>query len=105
MYTRRQATAVLLGGVAASLTGTLAADDKKILGPEPKEWDRVVEKALSYLKTTQGADGSWSGPQNPGVTGIVLTGILKTGKLGPMDPMVEKGLKYVESLINPRAGH
>ena len=64
-----------------------------------------MDKALGYFKATQAADGSWSGKLSPGVTGVVLTGILKTGKLGPTDPMVEKGLKYVESLINPKAGH
>ena len=98
MYTRREATALLLSGIAASLTRAFDS-------PDPKEWDRVVDKALAYFKTAQAADGSWSGKQSPGVTGIVLTGVLKTGKVGPMDPMVEKGLKYVESLINPKAGH
>jgi squalene-hopene/tetraprenyl-beta-curcumene cyclase len=39
------------------------------------------------------------------VTGIVVTGLLKTGKVSPKDPMVEKALKYIEGLINPRAGH
>jgi squalene-hopene/tetraprenyl-beta-curcumene cyclase len=34
-----------------------------------------------------------------------LTGVLTTGKLGAKDPMVEKGLKFIESLINPKAGH
>src|SRR5207253_2137505 len=46
-----------------------------------------------------------SGKQSPGVTGVVLTGLLKTGKLSARDPMIEKGLKYVESLINPEKGH
>jgi squalene-hopene/tetraprenyl-beta-curcumene cyclase len=105
MVTRREATALLLSGVAASLAAAFTADEKKKVGPDPKEWDQVVDKALGYLKTAQGADGSWSGKLSPGVTGIVLTGILKTGKLSAKDPMVEKGLKYIESLINPKAGH
>ena len=106
MFTRREATALLLGGVAAALLPrAFAADDKKKFGPDQKEWDAVVDKALAYLKKTQGDDGSWSGKESPGVTGIVLTGVFTTGKLGAKDPMVEKGLKYIESLINPKAGH
>jgi squalene-hopene/tetraprenyl-beta-curcumene cyclase len=96
----------MLGGVAAALLPRVfAADDKKKFGPDQKEWDAIVDKAIAYLKKTQGDDGSWSGKESPGVTGIVLTGVLSTGKLGAKDPMVEKGLKYIESLINPKAGH
>jgi squalene-hopene/tetraprenyl-beta-curcumene cyclase len=105
MITRREATALLLGSVAsAMLPRTLLADDKK-LGPAQKDWDAIIDKALAYCKKAQGEDGSWSGNASPGVTGVVLTGILTTGKLSAKDPMVEKGLKYVESLINPKAGH
>src|SRR5207244_2335017 len=58
MFTRREATALLLGGVAASLSGKLfAADDKKAVGPDPKEWEKVVDKAVAYFRKTQGADG------------------------------------------------
>jgi squalene-hopene/tetraprenyl-beta-curcumene cyclase len=105
MMTRREATALLLGGVAATLTGTAFADDKKKVGPDPKEWDKVVDKAINFFRTKQGADGNWGGKDNPGVTGIVVTGLLGTGKVGPKDPMVEKAVKYIESLINQKAGH
>jgi squalene-hopene/tetraprenyl-beta-curcumene cyclase len=106
MFTRREATALLLGGVAATLSGKLfAADDKKAVGPDPKEWERVVDKAVTYFRKTQGDDGSWSGKESPGVTGIVVTGLLQTGRVGPKDPMIEKGLKYIESLINRESGH
>jgi squalene-hopene/tetraprenyl-beta-curcumene cyclase len=67
-------------------------------------WDATVDKAVAYLKSTQAVDGSWGKP-NPGITGLVLTGMLRTGKVGPQDPAVERGLKYIESLINPKAGH
>src|SRR5262249_38947662 len=50
-------------------------------------------------------DGSWGKNSSPGITGLVLTGMLRTGKVGPKDPVVERGLKYIESLINPKAGH
>src|SRR5690242_6075152 len=74
---------------------------------DPKQWNDTVDKAIAYLRKTQNDDGSWgkAGPQQLGGTGVILTGLLQTGKVGPDDPMVEKGLKYIESLINPKAGH
>src|SRR5262249_1847162 len=77
----------------------------KKIGPDAKEWDRVVDKAIGFLKTSQGADGGWSVARSPGVTGVALTGMLQTGKVTVKDPVVEKGLKYIESLVNPKAGH
>src|SRR5262249_58638704 len=74
-------------------------------GPDLKEWDQLVAGAVTYLKTSQGEDGSWSGNRSPGVTGIVLTGLLRTGKVTADDPMVAKALAYIEGLVNPKAGH
>jgi squalene-hopene/tetraprenyl-beta-curcumene cyclase len=82
-----------------------AAEPASRVGPEPQQWDAVVEKAIGYLRTAQGEDGSWSRDKSLGVTGVVLTGALETGKVSPREPMVAKGLKYVESLINPQTGH
>src|SRR5262245_55406138 len=69
-------------------------------------WDEIVDKAITFLKSSQNADGSWgTAPRNAGVTGIVVTGLLQTGKVTPDDPMVAKALKYIESLVNTKAGH
>src|SRR5690348_7610834 len=94
----------LLAAVLAALPG-VAAEPAKKLGPDAKEWDRVVGKAIEYLKEHQGADGAWSEDKSPGVTGIALTGMLQTGQVTAKDPVVEKGLKYIESLINRKEGH
>src|SRR5581483_10981188 len=68
-------------------------------------WDDTVEKAIAYLRKAQSADGSWGGKQNPGITGVVLTGLLRTGKVTAKDPMAERALAYIESLIDPKEGH
>ncbi|MFO0928863.1 MAG: prenyltransferase/squalene oxidase repeat-containing protein [Gemmataceae bacterium] len=68
-------------------------------------WDETVDKAIAYLRKQQAADGSWGAKQSPGITGVVLTGLLTSGRVDAKDPMVEKGLKYIESLINPKDGH
>jgi squalene-hopene/tetraprenyl-beta-curcumene cyclase len=93
-----------LVAAALAVSGKDAKPADKV-GPDLKEWQRVVGKAVGYLKSTQGDDGSWSESKSPGVTGIVVTGMLHTGVVGTRDPVVEKGLKYIESLVNPKAGH
>src|SRR5262249_44213705 len=68
-------------------------------------WDETVDAAIAYLKTTQADDGSWSKAAHPGITGVVLTGLFKTGKVKASDPMAAQGLKFVESLIDAKEGH
>jgi squalene-hopene/tetraprenyl-beta-curcumene cyclase len=70
-----------------------------------KEWDRVVGKAIDYLRNTQEANGGWSTSRTPGVTGVVMTGLLQTGKVGANDPMCERGLRYIEGLVNEKEKH
>jgi squalene-hopene/tetraprenyl-beta-curcumene cyclase len=76
-------------------------------GADPKQWNDMVEKAVGYLRKSQNDDGSWGKTEQErvGATGLILTGLLQSGKVGPDDPMVDKGLKYIESLINPREKH
>jgi squalene-hopene/tetraprenyl-beta-curcumene cyclase len=99
--TRRHVAAALAVAILLAGLGLAGAADR----PVATQWDDVVDRAIAYLKSTQGADGGWSSRQNPGITGIVLTGMLRTGKVGPKDPCAERALHYIEGLINPRAGH
>ena len=65
----------------------------------------TVEKATEYLKKSQKEDGSWSAePQNRGVTGIVVTSLIRTGTK-PEDEPVAKGVKFIEKLVNSKSGH
>lgn len=95
--------AALLIGVAAPAPRTLAQNNK--VGPDPKQWEDTVGKAITFLRGTQDDSGGWSTKLSPGVTGIVLTGLLKTGKVSVDDPMAARALKYIESLVNPTAKH
>lgn len=96
--------ATVLGVVFLWSTGPGAAQNPPV-GPDPKLWDSTVSKALNYLRTTQAEDGSWSKEKSAGVTGVVVTGLLQTGKVGPSDPLMARGIKFIESLVNPKAGH
>jgi squalene-hopene/tetraprenyl-beta-curcumene cyclase len=65
----------------------------------------AVEKAAAYLKKSQNDDGSWSAAtQNRGVTGVVVAGLIRTG-VKPDDAPVAKAVKFIEGLINEKAGH
>lgn len=72
--------------------------------PTPERWQAVVGKAVTYLKSSQDESGWWSARTSPGVTGIVVTGLLQCGQ-SPDDEPAAKGLKYIEGLVNPKAGH
>lgn len=67
-------------------------------------WDDTVEKAVGYYRKTQADDGSWGAKVSPGITGIVLTGLLRTGKVKNDDPIVDKALGFIESLATDE-GH
>ncbi len=83
----------------------VAAEPEKPVGPNPKVWNQTVDKAVAYLKSHQADDGTWSKEASPGVTGLVLTALLRSGKVSADDPAAAKALKYVESLVDPKEGH
>jgi squalene-hopene/tetraprenyl-beta-curcumene cyclase len=97
-------TAIIVGTALLACVPGGAAEPAKKLGPDAKQWDDTVDKAVKYLKSTQDKAGSWSGDKSPGVTGIALTGMLRTGT-SAKDPTAEKALKYIESLVNAKEGH
>ncbi|MGE3808481.1 MAG: prenyltransferase/squalene oxidase repeat-containing protein [Gemmataceae bacterium] len=85
----------------ASAVGLQGAD-----ADAEKQYNEMLDKAVKYLRGAQQADGSWSpGRFTPGVSGVVVTGLLQSGKVTTEDPMVAKGLAYIESLANKKEGH
>ena len=97
--------AILVIAVSSLLLGRGSAGEKKTVGPDLKLWETTVNKAIKYLQSTQEDNGGWSTTRSPGVTGIVLTGMLKTGLVTSKDPVAERALKYIESLVNTKAKH
>lgn len=79
-----------------------AADPPK--KPTAEEWQAVVDKATKFLKDKQDDKGAWSADKNIGVTGVVVTGLLQAGVKADGEP-VAKGLKFIEGLVNEKAGH
>ena len=64
----------------------------------------MIDKAVSYLRNVgQSADGSFSSKTGPGVTGLVVAGLLSVDV--PADhPLVAKSLKYLESTRHEDGG-
>ena len=63
-----------------------------------------MEKATITFKKSQNEDGSWSATNNRGVTGVVVTGLIRTGTK-PDEAPVAKGLAFIEKLVNTKEGH
>lgn len=66
--------------------------------------DQTVAKGLDYLaRKGQAEDGTFSAQAGPGLTALALTAALRNGRTVD-DPMVQKGLKALESFVKPDGG-
>jgi squalene-hopene/tetraprenyl-beta-curcumene cyclase len=97
-------SAVALAGLGLMLAAA-SSQQAAPVGPSVEAWNKVVDGAVAYVRKQQAGDGSFSKEKSIGITGVVLTGVLKTGRLPNSDPLVAGGLKYLESLINDKEGH
>ncbi len=90
--------------VSFSLTFALAAaqapDDRG-----NRSWDAVTGDAVKYLRGTQDANGGFSAARHVGITGLVVAGLLESGAVERNDPMIVKGLAFIEKLHDPQEGH
>ena len=81
------------------------ADDAEGKGQgQPVAAETLVAKAVGFLKPRQEANGGWSTQRGPGITGIVVTAMLRSKRVTPADPTVVKGLGYLEGFISPKGG-
>jgi squalene-hopene/tetraprenyl-beta-curcumene cyclase len=71
---------------------------------EAQTYDEMVAKAVEFLSTKgQAADGSFSKQASPAVTALVVDALLKHGR-SPDDPVVAKGLGFLEGHVQPDGG-
>ncbi len=82
----------------------LWAPPARAVGPDAKDVRAVLDKGYAFLKEHQGEDGSWS-PRTagPGVTALVVSALLRNG-YGDDDPVVAKGLEYLEKSVKEDGG-
>src|SRR5260370_92317 len=67
------------------------------VGANPQDIQKVLDKAVNFLKDSQQKDGGFS-PKiaGPGITAIAVAALLRNG-VSPQEPVVAKGLKYLET--------
>jgi squalene-hopene/tetraprenyl-beta-curcumene cyclase len=103
MNLRIQCAACVSGLIlfAAAGQALLAADEKPF---DARAYSRAVDRAIQFLVgKAQASDGSFSAQAGPGVTAVVVAGILHHGRSAD-DPAVAKSLKYLEGFVQPDGG-
>ena len=84
---------------------TQANGQPRAAGTADANWETMVAKATSFLRKAQADDGSFSKDKSIGITGVVMTGLIKCGQIDMQDPMIAKGMGFIEKLVDPQSGH
>lgn len=104
LYSRRQFLGRgtgLLGLGALALGGRSPAFG---FAEEPSA-DALIVKGVDFLRPRQEANGGWSTQRKePGITALVLTGLLKSKRVAVNEPVITKGLAYLEQFVDPAGG-
>lgn len=99
--TRRQFTCMLSAMAIVLVAGAPALAQKATSTPK---LDQVVQQGLAYLRDTgQGADGMLSPRAGSGITSLAVTAALRHG-CGLDDPLVTRGLKALEGVVQADGG-
>lgn len=99
------AVACLLSLVVIPAAPAPADGRKETLGPDPAVLDRAIGRAIRYFRTQgQAADGSYSAQAGPAVTGLVVKALLRTKRVTPQDPFVQRSLDYLQGFRQPDGG-
>ena len=78
-----------------------AADAGNKPAADPQAYAQAVDRAIAFLGgKAQAPDGSLAAHAGPGVTAVAMAAILRHGRT-PNDPVVAKGLKYLEGFVQP----
>ncbi len=99
--------AVLL--LAGCLT-TAAQDASKPSTPFPgnvslrHEVRHAVEKGCAWLEAKQNTNGSWSLPDHPALTALVLTALIGPSPGNTSKPAVDRGYAFILSCVQPDGG-
>lgn len=65
--------------------------------------EEMQKTAIQFLEVTQAADGSWTSPDAVGITSLVTTSLLMSGK-SVDDAVVKKGLDSIVASQQPNGG-
>jgi squalene-hopene/tetraprenyl-beta-curcumene cyclase len=92
-------------GLQAIGLSALAIECSKAHADEVAAGSALAAKAVDFLRPRQESDGCWSGNRKePGITALVVTAMLRSGRVTPDDTAVIKGLAYLERFVGPKGG-
>lgn len=101
---RRRSTSLLVTAalLTSAISGMLAA---KAGAPEADGAKRSqsVSRGIAFLQQAQADDGSFSASSGPGVTAIVATALLRSGRTAD-DPLVARALQYLQQHLHDDGG-
>jgi len=103
MRQQQHLSCVLCGLILTAAFTTPICAESKTVGPDAERLKQLRQRGLNYLRTTQSDDGSWTTPKAVGISGLIVTAVLES-EVSPDDPMVAKGLKYLESFVQKDGG-
>jgi squalene-hopene/tetraprenyl-beta-curcumene cyclase len=85
--------------------GLLAAvAGKRVWANAEPTADELTAKAVAFLRPRQDAKGGWSTAREPGITALVVTALLRSRQVTAAEPVITKGLAYLEGFIGPQGG-
>jgi squalene-hopene/tetraprenyl-beta-curcumene cyclase len=103
MSTFRLGVAILVAAIGFADHVALAQTAQKSLGPDAKKLAEVRRKAIDFLKTSQGDDGSWTSNESAGITALVVAALIRNG-VPVNDSTVAKGLNALERFVQKDGG-
>jgi squalene-hopene/tetraprenyl-beta-curcumene cyclase len=100
----RRVFIVSLTCVLTPLLGLSGTSRSGETDPSAKDVRQVLDKAIAFLKSRQGQDGSFA-PKvaGPGVTALVVAALARNG-VSPKEPVEEAALGYLEKQIKQDGG-
>lgn len=72
---------------------------------QPGSAEALTAKAVAFLKSRQEKDGRWSpNVKEPGLTALVVTALLRSGRVTENEPVITNGLSYLEQFLGADGG-
>ncbi|MBX6312800.1 MAG: terpene cyclase/mutase family protein [Isosphaeraceae bacterium] len=92
-------------GLGALGLASLAGRPLATLADDALSADDLMRRGAAYLKAHQDDSGAWSPDRKePGITALAVTALLRSKKVLPNEPVITKGLSYLEQFIGPKGG-
>ena len=94
-------------GITIPTFGALGLEPKLGLGRTSAATgaSEMIANAVHFLRSRQGEDGGWSADRKePGITALVATALLRSGRVTAQEPGVVKALAHLEQFLGPEGG-